>query len=305
MSSILEKREYDSVLGDKRKTAGTFREFCVYHENQVYTEYVILYERVYADPLFGYASFAVLRGPVGGPVFHFQVPPYWNNFSKNPSEDSFDEEIAVRPRMVVFLQWMLRWLGIDDVEVSKATRLENSDMLRQYVQAKQQIREDLQAKLMNPPPESAWALTMPDDKLREFEAEGQVCGFSRQNFQLDINEVLLWAPVVLTANNELPGIREAADGARQSCTLLSHARDALETCRSTAEKEKGLLLCRAVCGDLAIEGVRAESFEQATGSPASSADSEVTGLGNGNWCFKLKLGGCQLYPELFARVRVP
>jgi len=292
MSQILEKREFDSVLGDRRKTAGTFREFCVYDKNQVYTEYVILYERVYADVKFGYASFAVLRGS-GDAKFHFQVPPYWNNFSKNPAEERFDEETQLRRRGDVFVQRMLRWtLGVEDLDMSQTTRLENSDMLREYLQAKRQIRDDLEEKCMIPPRERAWELVMPDEKLDEFEAEGQVCGFSLQHFDHDINEVFLWAPVELTANNELPGIREAADRAKQSCALFTNARDVLETCRPTAEKEHGILLCRAVCGQLAI------------GSTATGADSEATDLGSGRWRVRLQ-GGSQIYPEIYARFRVP
>lgn len=40
----LEKR-YDSVLGDREKTKGTYREFVVYNSAQVYPECVILYKR--------------------------------------------------------------------------------------------------------------------------------------------------------------------------------------------------------------------------------------------------------------------
>lgn len=36
---------YDSVLGDREASVGTYREFIVYEEDQVYPEYVILYNR--------------------------------------------------------------------------------------------------------------------------------------------------------------------------------------------------------------------------------------------------------------------
>jgi len=294
MSSILEEREYDSVLGDRRSKANTFREFCVYDESQVYTEYVVLYERKYRDPLYGCPTSAVLRGLGGGPVFNFQVPPYWKNFNKNPSKEPFDEETSLRPRGVAFVKRMLLWLGIGSLEVSSVTRLENSDMLQQYVQAKIKIREALTEKGMIPPPESAWKLVMPDDRLLQFEFEGQACGFSLQNFERDINEVFLWAPVQLNANGELPTVREAAEGARRSCTLLTNAQHVLDQYGQTAQKEYGLLLCRAVCGELA------------TGGSATDADSEVTDLGNSNWCVNLMHpGGCQVYPEILLALRVP
>jgi len=41
------KGEYDSVLGDRLKRHGTFRELIVYNDDLVYPEYVIRYERVF------------------------------------------------------------------------------------------------------------------------------------------------------------------------------------------------------------------------------------------------------------------
>jgi hypothetical protein len=36
---------YDSVLGDREAAASTYREFIVYHQAQVYPEFIILYTR--------------------------------------------------------------------------------------------------------------------------------------------------------------------------------------------------------------------------------------------------------------------
>ena len=38
--------QYDSVLGDREASVGTYKEFVVYSEDQVYPEYLILYSRV-------------------------------------------------------------------------------------------------------------------------------------------------------------------------------------------------------------------------------------------------------------------
>lgn len=47
--ALIEKQlatgEYDSVLGDREASVGTYREFVVYDEDLVYPEYVVLYER--------------------------------------------------------------------------------------------------------------------------------------------------------------------------------------------------------------------------------------------------------------------
>lgn len=43
--AAMESAIYDSVLGDREASVGTYREFVVYQENQVYPEYVLLYQR--------------------------------------------------------------------------------------------------------------------------------------------------------------------------------------------------------------------------------------------------------------------
>merc|ERR1712012_1294798 len=40
---------YDAVLGDREKCRGTFREFVLYGSDQAYPEFIVLYERVFAD----------------------------------------------------------------------------------------------------------------------------------------------------------------------------------------------------------------------------------------------------------------
>ena len=42
--------EYDSLLGDREQTAGTFREFVIYDSHQIYPEYAIIYRRSATKP---------------------------------------------------------------------------------------------------------------------------------------------------------------------------------------------------------------------------------------------------------------
>lgn len=49
IEKALESGEYDSVLGDREAAAGTYREFVVFDEGQIYPEYVVLYRRVFED----------------------------------------------------------------------------------------------------------------------------------------------------------------------------------------------------------------------------------------------------------------
>jgi len=43
------KGNFDSVVGDREKAVGTYREFIFFDEGSVYPEYVAFYKRVYAD----------------------------------------------------------------------------------------------------------------------------------------------------------------------------------------------------------------------------------------------------------------
>lgn len=46
---VMNSGQYDSVLGDREASVGTYREFVVFRERQIYPEYVILYKRIYED----------------------------------------------------------------------------------------------------------------------------------------------------------------------------------------------------------------------------------------------------------------
>lgn len=47
IKSAIEEGAYDSVLGDREASVGTYREFVVYGEDQVYPEYLVIYKREY------------------------------------------------------------------------------------------------------------------------------------------------------------------------------------------------------------------------------------------------------------------
>ena len=43
------KGQYDSVLGDREKCSGTYREFIVYDDDFVYPEFIVKYRRSYRN----------------------------------------------------------------------------------------------------------------------------------------------------------------------------------------------------------------------------------------------------------------
>merc|ERR1719313_598192 len=51
IDKALASGDYDSVLGDREASVGTYREFVVYDEDLVYPEYVLLYERKFDAPV--------------------------------------------------------------------------------------------------------------------------------------------------------------------------------------------------------------------------------------------------------------
>lgn len=57
IDAAVKSREFESVLGDREASVGTYREFVVYTEEQVYPEYLILYRREFEE-----------AGSIGNPV---------------------------------------------------------------------------------------------------------------------------------------------------------------------------------------------------------------------------------------------
>lgn len=47
IESAIHSQAYDSVMGDREASVGTYREFVVYEETRVYPEYIVLYRREY------------------------------------------------------------------------------------------------------------------------------------------------------------------------------------------------------------------------------------------------------------------
>jgi len=213
MVAAISDKRYDSVLADRRKATGTFREFCVFDKDQVYTEYVIFYERVYGDPALGVPRMQALScsSVAREEGFQFQVPSYWVNFHKNPNIESFDEEHPMRPRGVDLLQHTLRlFSGSPNLMLVQVTRLEHSTTLCQYVNFKLQVLAKGVSK-----PGTALRAVLSEDQYRAFTAAASQKAFSMENIDGDVNEVYLWAacsPMMPTG--QLPPIRAAAGAVR-------------------------------------------------------------------------------------------
>lgn len=253
----VESGECDSVIGDRAKATGTFREFIIYNKDQAYPEYVILYERVYKDPEFGH--------PRLGPDFSLQIPVYWCNCHIDPAQTTFKQSYPVRKRTAAILQSLLQNTlpkgDTSKLSLESAVRIENSNMWMAHVTKK----AELAAK---------WGLScgercVPPHRLDRTESpetsrvlttacmlEGDLeAAISIQNLTVPLNELLLWHGTSKTAAQAITerGFNINREG---SCPRFGHGAyfaDEVSKSLSYAEESDGkryLLLCRVVCGQM-------------------------------------------------------
>lgn len=127
---------FDSTCGDRTKRVDTFREFVVYDNSQVYPEYVIMYNKVYAKDDPEVIENIVLQ------TFHLELPVYWQNCHRNPHTESFDDNIALKGEEFAALQRIInRCLSSGTVELVDARRVEDSNQWNRYVDFKQSLRK--------------------------------------------------------------------------------------------------------------------------------------------------------------------
>jgi len=291
---------FDSVLCDRRKSMGTFREFCLFDNNQIYTEYVIFYERIYRDPRFGLPRFLALHPNPQRQVLHFQVPSYWVNFHKNPNKESFDEEHELRPRA---LRLVLRGLQLlsggvlvgEGLRLIRATRYESSALLREYVSVKVHIQErkgTYGSGVSNPGLALKMVFGGSAERLRDYMATARKSAWSPENIDNDINEIYLWALVPMTVEGRVPNISAAVQLVRQSRLLFSNPVDALRSLPNAGRGQRALFLCRALCGEMAI------SKNETPGRFLGDSVAFAHAVG-----FRVWLSGeRQIYPEMLLHV---
>jgi hypothetical protein len=129
---------YDSTLGDRLTKARTFREFVVYDADQVYPEYIVVYERVLSsdDPAEVDAR--------ANTAFHMQLPVYWSNCYLNPLTTHFNLHVYVRFRTLRLLQKLVaQTVDGKPPKLVKARRVENSAAWNNYISHKRKLNDRL------------------------------------------------------------------------------------------------------------------------------------------------------------------
>lgn len=254
----VESGDFDSTLGDRLKAAGTFREFVVYNADQVYPEYVILYERVYKG------SESKRRDISRRSTFHMQLPIYWCNCHKNPEVDPFHEQYVIRLSTREILQRLVAATYTNKgqrLRIAAARRIENSHVWCSYVASKKR----LWAQLMG-----AEEGFKPANELDGDEASGNVLtsvhlrgecieeSISVSNLEEPLNEYLLWhgtskrAAETIVCNDFTIAQGAAVKHGKRFGPGAYFAEDLVKSL-SYAEEADGIryvLLCRVLCGDI-------------------------------------------------------
>ncbi|CAE7824453.1 Tnks [Symbiodinium sp. CCMP2456] len=247
--------ECDSTIGDRAKAVNTYREMVVYDRDQVYPEYLVLYERLQRGE--------TPELPPKDVPFLLELPLYWKNVGRNPYTEGFREHWIVKPMIRQLIQRLANGsCGRDGgaPKVVRARRVEDSNLWCRYIDWKRSLGAQLQANgdlKCTPPneldgnPESGHALTA--TILAEFHGDEAI---SVENMAPGLNEMLLWHG---TSQKSAEAISEEGFEVKKSGThgrrfghgvyLAEDLNKSLSYC-TAANNVKYVLLCRAVCGHM-------------------------------------------------------
>lgn len=257
---------FDSVLGDRCRVSGTFREFVVYDADQVYPEYVVFYSRVPADVPPGQHEAFLASVP-----FHMELPIYWRHCHRNPETEPFQAQYVVRRRTRDLLQKLATAsLGRSDqrVDVLSARRVEHADVWNRYVYFKQRLRLELfertggtffgfpRAEELDGNPASGHVIT-----AAVLKGMGLEDTISIENVEEEVNEHLLWhgtskhaAEAIVQTDFCIPdGSPKAIRHGRRFGNGAYFAEalwKALEYARVEDDGVQFVLLCRVLCGNM-------------------------------------------------------
>ena len=242
----------DSTLGDRAKAVKTYREFVVYDKDQVYPEYLVLYERLHGE-----------RPPEPPPKdmpFLLELPLYWKNVGRNPKIQDFHDHWLVRPKITSMIYRLALHTSENTCpKVQRAKRVEDSVLWCKYMNWKKQLAQQLRSRKMErctPPneldgnPSSGHVLT--GEILAEHDGDEAI---SLENMVAGLNELLLWHGTSREAAKAIASdgfiLNAATHGRRfgKGVYLAEDLRKSLSYCKES-DGVKYVLLCRAVCGEM-------------------------------------------------------
>lgn len=258
--------EFDSVLADLAKHRKTFREFVVFNADQIYPEYVVLYQRVHrADDM------AQIRELAATP-YHLELPVYWRNCHRVPKDEEFDEQCRLKSVTCELLQRLLAACASESVpvELKSARRIESSRLLNQYTGFRNKVRKYLTGDAAQP----ALSKSSPCISVNDLDATGgsvltyaflrdegdiveeSICA---DNLDLPLNEHWLWYGASKEEVRAMAHMGLDIDRGGNNPDFLRFGRglylsDTLHNTLGYAEEDeegiKHLLLCRVCCGEM-------------------------------------------------------
>jgi hypothetical protein len=282
---------FDSTLGDRSVSVGTFREFVIYDADQLYPEFVIIYSRQHKA-----STEEELR--LANIPFHLELPPYWANCYNDPRTHSFNDQFLLEKSTLTLLEKFVQACTNEKINIISAKRIENSTSWNRYVDFKAALHKD-----------ADWGKRKIDlvqdvrttEYLKKQFAEEAV---SFENIDENINEFLLWhgttgvSAETIAADFFSVSAGDVAHGARFGVGAY-FAEDLDKSLTYTKGKEtlvRHVLLCRVCCGDV----YRTEMFVDPLAHQKARAKGKTCVLANpggrGHREFVV-LSEVQVYPE--------
>lgn len=244
---------YDSTLGDRASSVGTFRELVVYDRDQVYPEYILLYQRAHRgdDPE---EAAAVASQP-----FYLDLPIYWRNCHQDVRKGAFADQFRVRQSTLRLLQRLVHnsLSGGAQWHVVRARRVENSRLWADYTDFKMGLRRRLQQA----------ADAVGETICKQFHGKDACPGWASHHSYMedmvslghmedDLGERILWhgtgqesAESIAVRGFRIPRTGEAEHGKRFGRGI--YCTESLDKSLSYAAAEDGpsfVLLCRMASG---------------------------------------------------------
>eukprot|EP00930_Biecheleria_cincta_P047334 TRINITY_DN32792_c0_g1_i1.p1 TRINITY_DN32792_c0_g1~~TRINITY_DN32792_c0_g1_i1.p1 ORF type:complete len:717 (-),score=106.36 TRINITY_DN32792_c0_g1_i1:77-2134(-) len=266
--SQVQQGNYDSTVGDRAKKVGTFREFVVYHSDEIYPEYIVLYSRIHAS------DSEQAKHQLEDTPFFMQLPVYWANCHKDPVKEMFHEQYLVRRHTQNLLQQLVDacFKGKGKVTVVGARRIENAKLWNSYVSFKRKLTMQLtggashislssggkrkhftQAHELDGNPDSGHTLT----HLHMQDLDMEAC-LSVSNLDECLNETFLWhgtsksaAEKIVQDDFHIPSGKDMKHAARfgNGAYFAEDFEKSLTYAYDAEDGKKCVLLCRVLCGD--------------------------------------------------------
>lgn len=254
--------EFDSTCGDRKASVNTFREFVVYSGDQVYPEFVVLYQRILHT-----TDTTLLRLHAEARLFQLQLPAYWQNWHRDPSKESFKLCVAVDPFALRCMQRLvdacLGAAGGKQVTVVRARRIEDSAMWTAYMDFKNRVVNRRSGRCCTPiarldgDPEGGGSALM-QTLMEEAQSEGGISLMDAVDER--VNERLLWHGTTAWAAEAIADVGFKASIAALETTydqpfgpgsyLTDDLKKSLEYAPDSGANIHQALWCRALCGDI-------------------------------------------------------